>query len=161
MNSDKRRITGRVLLTVRSEDGYVVAERRATNMVLRNGAVIIAKLFAGANGATPINQIQLGFASDSGTANLTALTPPDPPIPVASLRSPLKPENFHIATDQPGEVQVSISAVFHPTLELKDVTEAGLLAGDDLYNQVVFEPLTLQPNQDITFFWQVNFPFGH
>ena len=89
------------------------------------------------------------------------MTPPDPALPVATLRSLLRPENFKVVADQPGEIQVSISAVFHPTLDLSNVTEAGLLAGEDVYNQVVFEPLTLQANQDITFFWQVNFPFGH
>ena len=161
MRSHRGRITGRLLVAVRSADGDLVAERRTENMVLRNGAVIIAKLFSGTAGVTPINQIQVGFATDSGTAELTALTPPDPAIPVASLRSPVKPEDFHIATDQPGEIQVSISTVFHPTQDLKDVTEAGLLAGEDLYNHVVFEPLTLHTGQDITFFWQVNFPFGH
>lgn len=161
MIANDSRITGRLLLTVRSADGQVVAERRAENMVLRKGATIIANLFSGAAGAAPINQIQVGFAKDSGTADLTALTPPDPALPVATLRSPLKPENFKVIADQPNQVRVSISAVFHPTLDLPNVTEAGLLAGEDLYNQVVFEPLTLHTSQDITFFWQVDFPFGH
>jgi hypothetical protein len=161
VGTGRGRITGRMLLTVRSAEGTLVARRIANNMVLRNGAVVIARLFSGAAGATPINQLQVGFATDPGTAELTALTPPDPVIPVAALRSPVKPENFQVTTDQPGEVQVNISAVFHPTQDLKDVTEAGLLAGEDLYNQVVFEPLTLRTGQDITFFWQVNFPFGH
>ncbi|HEX5414790.1 MAG TPA: hypothetical protein VFZ25_03930 [Chloroflexota bacterium] len=161
VSANRGKITGRLLVTVRSADGGLVAERRAANMVLRNGAVIIAKLFSGAAGVTPINQIQVGFATDSGTAELTALTPPDPALPVAALRGPVKAEDFHLATDQPGEIQVSISTVFHPTQDLPDVTEAGLLAGEDLYNHVVFEPLTLKTGQDITFFWQVNFPFGH
>jgi hypothetical protein len=146
MIGNDSRITGRMLLTVRSADGEVVAERRAENLVLRKGATIIANLFSGAAGAT---------------ADLTALTPPDPALPVATLRSPLKPENFKVVADQASEIQVSISAVFHPALDLPNVTEAGLLAGEDLYNQVVFEPLTLHTSQDITFFWQVNFPFGH
>ena len=50
---------------------------------------------------------------------------------------------------------------FQPTVELTGVTEAGLLAGDKLYNQVVFEPVTLRPGQDVTFFWEIDFPFGH
>jgi hypothetical protein len=161
MRSHVGQITGRMQLTVRSADGQLVAERRAENMVLRRGATLIASLFSGAAGASPINQIQVGFATDSGTAELTSLTPADPPIPLAALRSSLKPEDFQIITDRPNEIQVSISSVFHPTLDLTDVTEAGLLADEELYNQVVFEPLNLHTNQDITFFWQVNFPFGH
>jgi hypothetical protein len=148
-------------LTVRSRRGEVVAERRADNMVLRGGAALIAALFCGTAGASAVNQIQVGFAKDSGTTELTALTTADAAIPVAALRSPLTPDNFHIVTDHPTEIQVSISSVFHPTTDLPDVTEAGLLAGEKLYNQVVFEPLTLRTDQDITFFWQVNFPFGH
>ena len=64
-------------------------------------------------------------------------------------------------TDRPDVVQVVVSSVFHPTVVLQDVTEAGLMAGDRLYNQVVFEPVTLRPGQDVTFFWEIDFPFGH
>ena len=53
------------------------------------------------------------------------------------------------------------TVVFKPTVELVDVTEAGLRAGEKLYNQVVFEPVTLRPGQDITLFWEIDFPFGH
>ena len=54
-----------------------------------------------------------------------------------------------------------MNAPFKPTVDLTDVSEAGLLAGDVLYNQVVFEPVTLRPGQNVTFFWEINFPFGH
>ena len=47
-----------------------------------------------------------------------------------------------------------------PVVNLPDVTEAGLLAGEELYNQVVFEPVTMQASQNITFFWEIDFPFG-
>jgi hypothetical protein len=162
MMANEQRIRGRMRLTVRSADGTLLAERAASNIVVRGGAAIVAKLFSGAGGALPINQVQVGFASDSGTAEIKSLTlPADAAIPLAALRSALKPENFQVITDQAGSVQVNINAVFHPTQDLTDVTEAGLLAGEELYNQVVFEPLALRTNQDITFFWQVNFPFGH
>jgi hypothetical protein len=161
MRAADSRIRGHMLLVVRSADGGIVAQRQSDNMVVRGGARIVAMLFTGANGATPINQIQMGFARDSGTTELAALTQADPPIPVSALRSPLKPEDFQIVTDHPDEIQVRITSVFHPSLELTDVTEAGLLAGEALYNQVVFEPISLHTNHDITFFWQVNFPFGH
>jgi hypothetical protein len=160
--ANEQKIRGRMRLTVRSADGALVAERSASNLVVRGGAAIVAKLFSGMAGAVPITQIQVGFAADSGTAEMKSLTlPADASIPLAALRSALKPENFQVVTDQVGAVQVNINAVFHPTRDLTDVTEAGLLAGEDLYNQVVFEPLALRSNQDITFFWQVNFPFGH
>lgn len=151
---------GRLQLTVRDQSGAIVASRSATNMVVRDGAALVARLFSGANGALPVNQIQVGFATEAGTPELKTLTPRDD-IPVGDLRSALKPENFTIDTTQSDSIQVSINAVFHPVRDLPDVTEAGLLAGDSLYNQVVFEPLSLKKDQEISFFWQINFPFGH
>lgn len=151
---------GRLEVTVRDGSGTVVARRAARNMVVRNGAAIVARLFSGAASAQPINQLRLGFANEGGTPELKALTAPDGAIAPEALRSPLKASDFTIDTTSADAVQVSISAVFHPTVDLTDVSEAGLFAGDDLYNHVVFEPISLKTGQDITFFWQVNFPFG-
>ncbi|HEX9821343.1 MAG TPA: hypothetical protein VGD07_17210 [Methylomirabilota bacterium] len=152
---------GRLRLTVRSH-GVVVAERRAQNLVLRRGAAVIAGLFSGAAGAAPINQVKVGFATEAATAELTTLTPPaDTTIPAAALVSPIGAADFTVILDRPAAVQVLISSVFKPTIELKDVTEAGLLAGEALYNQVVFDPVSLRPGQDVTFFWEIDFPFGH
>ena len=153
---------GRLHLRVHSRRGVLIAERSARNIVVRGGAGVIAALFSGAPGATPINTIQIGFASDAATPELTALTPPaDAAIPPAALRSAVTPADFKVIADRPGSVQVLITSVFKPSVELADVTEAGLLAADKLYNQVVFEPVTLRPGQDVTFFWEIDFPFGH
>jgi hypothetical protein len=148
-------------LRVQSREGVLMSERRATNIVLRQGAAIIARLFSGAAGSQPINQIQVGFAKEAATTELTALTPSEANLPLAALRSPVSAGDFRVVTDRAGFIQVAISAVFRPTIDLQDVTEAGLLAGEQLYNQVVFEPVTLRVGQDVTFFWEVDFPFGH
>jgi hypothetical protein len=152
---------GRLELTVRDANGRVVARRSSRNMVVRNGAAVIARLFAGAQGAQSVNQLRVGFAKESGTPELKALTPPAGAVAPEALRSPVSAAAFKIDTTPANAVEVSISAAFHSTVDLDDVTEAGLFAGDDLYNQVVFEPISLKVGQDITFFWQVNFPFGH
>jgi len=147
---------------VRSASGDLVAERQARNLVLRSGASVIASLFAGGPDAAPINAVGVGFAQEAATPETTSLTPPeDGNIPPEALRTALTPDSFQIVTDLPNAVRVSIQAVFKPTVELAGVTEAGLLAADKLYNQVVFEPVTLRPGQDVTFFWEVDFPFGH
>ena len=113
--------------------------------------------------AQPIDGIGVGFATDPGTAELTALTPPPAAagIPAEALRSALPPTSFELVTDQANAIQVNITALFSPTQELANVSEAGLLAGSLLYNQVIFEPVTLRVGQDVTFFWQIDFPFGH
>lgn len=153
---------GRLHLSVRDGNGVLIAERRTRNIVLRQGAAIVAGLFAGQADAGAINNVQVGFAKEGATADTMALVPPDDAgIPAAALSSTIAPADFTLVTDQANGVQVLVSSVFKPTLELVDVTEAGLRAGEKLYNQVVFEPVTLRPGQDITLFWEIDFLFGH
>jgi hypothetical protein len=144
-------------------DGAIVARRQGSNLVLRAGALLIAQLFSGAAGAKPIDTVGVGFATDPGGAELTALTPPPGTsnIPATALRTALAPTSVTLVTDQADVIQVKIAAVFKPTQDLAGVTEAGLLSGTVLYNQVIFEPVTLHGGQDVTFFWQIDFPFGH
>ena len=151
---------GRMRLVVR-DGGRIVAERRAGNIVLRQGAAIVAGLFAGSAGSKPIDAVKVGFGREASDAEATALTPPAEAISPAALVSPIAASDFTISLGQPNFVHVAVSAVFKPKVELKDVTEAGLMAGDRLYNQVVFEPVTLSPGRDITFFWEIDFPFGN
>ena len=153
---------GRMTLTVRAR-GALVCERRAGNMVLRSGAGVIAALASGLAGAGPIDTIGIGFAREPGGAEMAALTPPDAAlaIPAAALRTALSTNSFRIISDRPGAVRLEIAAVFKPSQEIAGVTEAALLAGEVLYNQVIFEPVTLAVGQDVTFFWQIDFPFGH
>ena len=147
-------------LQVRTADGRSVAERAASNIVLRQGAVLVANLFAAASDSQPINAMQVGFGTEAVDTEATALTPPTGEIAAAALRSPIAPADFTIITDQPNLIQVVVTALFQPTVELADVSEAGLLAGDALYNQVVFEPITLRVGQNVSFFWEIEFPFG-
>jgi hypothetical protein len=153
---------GRLRLDATSPDGRTTS-RRATNLVLAAGAQVVAALFAGAAGAKPIDRVGVGFGTESADVNATALTPPpDGLIPADALSTPVVPDDFNLATDPDARfVRVSVTTTFKPTRELPDVTEAGLLAGDGLYNQVVFEPVTLHDGQDVTFFWEIDFPFGH
>ena len=112
---------------------------------------------------TNTDRVAIGFASEPGGVDLAALTPPDPAlaIPPEALRSALAATAFTLAEDGENAVRLEIAALFRPAQELAGVTEAGLLAGARLYNQVLFEPVTLRPGQDVTFFWQIDFPFGH
>jgi hypothetical protein len=151
---------GRLLMRVSSSGGALVAERRANNIVLRQGATIVAKLFAGVPNASAVTHVQLGFAREAAGPDTTALMPPDLAIPAENLRAAIAAGSFRIIDDDPAAIKVAINALFRPAIELKDVSEAGLMAGTTLYNQVVFEPVTLRPGQDITFFWEVDFPFG-
>jgi hypothetical protein len=152
---------GHLTLIVQSSDGRRLTTRSAHNLVLRVGAGLIAKLFAGAPSAVAVNQVRVGFAKEAASTEVTALTPPEGNISPENLASPIQPQDFTIIADQPRAVRVLVSATFNPKVELMNVSEAGLMAGDVLYNQVVFEPVTLRPGQNVTFFWEIDFPFGH
>lgn len=152
---------GRLDVTVRTPSGLVVDRRQATNIVLRGGAELIAQRFAGVATAGPIDRVKIGFGTEVATTDVTALTPPAAVgIPASALEAALDPAAFTISSDQLGKISVAVSALFAPTLDLVDVTEAALAAKDRLYNQVVFEPLHLRVGQNVTFFWQIDFPFG-
>lgn len=157
-----RLFRGRLSLVV-YQNGVIAARRAASNMVLRGGAALIAQLYSGGAGAKPIDTIGVGFGTAPGGADMTALTLPDAraAIPAAALRTAIPGTAFSVVTDQADAVQVKIAALFHPTQDLTGVTEAGLSAGDTLYNQVIFEAVNLRVGQDVTFFWQIDFPFGH
>lgn len=153
-----RGLCGRVRLEIRV-GGERIAERRAENLVLRQGAEAIARLMANFDGAQPVNRMQVGVGREGGDASLTALTAPDGVAP-ETLRSPVEVTDFELKTDGPTFIQLSVAAVFRPSQDLEGISEAGLLAGDVLYNQVVFEPVDLRADQDITFFWDLEIPFG-
>lgn len=150
---------GRLMLTIASDRGEVVAMREAKNIVLKSGAELIAGLFTGSV-ATPVNKVRLGFGTEVVSTTATALTAPDPPIDAANLEMALEPAHFKVDAAGDELVTVRIAAPFAPAVDLADVTEAGLFAGDVLYNQVVFEPVDMSKGQVITLFWQVDFPFG-
>lgn len=156
---DVRRITGRMSLEVRSR-GQLIAVRSVGNIVVRGGAQLVALRLTGQD-AAPIDRVRLGFGRDVADAEATGLTAPTGAIEPAALVSPIAPADFTVATDRPANVVVSVASLFHPTVDLADVSEAGLFGGDRLYNQVAFEPITLRVGHDVTFFWEIHFPFGH
>jgi hypothetical protein len=153
---------GRLHLRV-ERGGRIVAERRARNLVLTGGAEIVARLFAGRPDAGPVNKLRVGFGQEAVDVDATGLTAPpaDAGIDPSALEATVAADDFTLETDTAARlVRVSIATTFSPSEDLDGVTEAGLLAGETLYNQVVFEPVDLRVGQDITFFWQVDFPFG-
>jgi hypothetical protein len=62
-------------LRVRQPDGRTIALRCATNIVLRGGAELVARLFSG-QASSPINQIGLVFGLEAADVGSTALTGP-------------------------------------------------------------------------------------
>ena len=152
MNTPPARLRGRLRLV--TADGM---ERRVHNSVLLGGADLVARLFAG-QATTPIDRINVGFGTDPLDPTGTALRPgsADP----ATLTGPVAAGDFTL-TPEDDFVRVAITATFTPTVVLEGVTEAGLGAGDVLYNHVLFDPVRLAAGQAVSFFWEIDFPFGH
>jgi hypothetical protein len=156
-------------LELRDRDGTVVARRRAHNAVMKSGADLIARLFAGQG--TPITHMAVG-TSDTEPDNVarTALRNEavggvpalqgavDVAIPAAAFEG-------HI-DDDPARRVVRIR--FHATLPesaaVGTVREAGLISrgddGDVLYNRVIFAPFQKGDDHELTLFWEVSFPYG-
>jgi len=106
---------GKVAFIVLSPEGLPVAYRQARNIVLRNGAGLIAKLFAGAPNAVAVNQVRVGFATEAASTDVTSLTPPPGNITPEQLSTAIEPQDFTIITDQANAVKVTVSATFKPT----------------------------------------------
>jgi len=158
---------GRLTLTIRDAEGSIVAERHAQNRVLRGGAQLIAGLFAGKVTTGGINRVRFGFGTDPLPPDAIDVRPrfviPEPPLLPFMV---LNPEmaltwNDHFTIDDgPESVIVHVRAPLTPADSVEKVSEAGLFAGNVLYNHVLFEPVDMTVGQTITFFWEIEFPFG-
>jgi len=148
---------GRLTLTIHTPDGRLVDRREARNLVVKGGAQLIAGLFSGKL-STPIDRVRVGFGKASAAVASDRLDAPQPHP--ENLQAPLTKDNFTVDVTGETAVSVRVSAPFTPTADVAGVTEAGLFAGEVLYNQVVFEPINLSTGHVITFFWQIDFPFG-
>jgi hypothetical protein len=144
---------GRLQLTIHSTGGALLAERRASNRVLRRGAELIASLFTGARTTGGIDTARFGFGTTPLPLDAVKLSKDGP---VATL----KPADFKVETGSDA-VLVSVQLSFTPKADVKGVSEAALFAGPDPYNHVLFEPVDMKTGQVITFFWEITFPFGN
>ncbi|EIV92710.1 hypothetical protein [Frankia sp. QA3] len=154
--------------------GTAIARRRAHNAVLAGGAQLVADLFRGTVGAGPVNRMTVGAdpAPEVPPFATTELSPSAPDT--GELTGPrdveLAPEAFTVALDaERRRILVTARAVLpagDPGTALRGpVAEAALLhhAEDGtrrLYNRVAFEPVVKRPEQELSLYWEVAFPFG-
>lgn len=174
-----RMIEGRLTLQLRDGGGRIVAERHARNTVLRSGAELVAALFQGAL-ATPINGMAVGLDP----------TPSEPPYETTSLTleaadgtvllqsaavalaadavtTSIDAETFKVRLTVHGVVPADRAVSPDAAVDSVDVGEAalGVLAADgetltQIYNRVVFEPIPKRRDQELAFYWEVDFPYG-
>jgi hypothetical protein len=154
----------RVELTDRH--GTALAVRHASNSVMQGGAVLVARLFAGAEGAAPITHMGVGTsdAPEGAEFTSTALSNGPPPLQ-GDVEAPVPTAAFTISTDPARRVAVvRVRGTLPDGAAVGTVREAGLLARNGgqsvLYNRVTFAPLDKGGDHELTLFWEVTFPYG-
>ncbi|HEX8001081.1 MAG TPA: hypothetical protein VF519_00130 [Mycobacteriales bacterium] len=157
----------RVRLELTGRDGEVVAVREARNSVMRDGALLVARLFAGAEGAAGITHMGVGTSDvpETGTYTTAALSNDESAPLTGGTDGPIPAEAFTITPDPDRRVAlVRVRGTLGDTVAVGTVREAGLLsrAGDTttLYNRVTFAPLTKGGDHELTLFWEITFPYG-
>ncbi len=158
----------RMELTLVAPDGTPVASRGADNSVMRGGAELVARLFAGTG--SPITHMGVGTsdAPESDTFDTPGLsnTAEGGADPLAGdTETAIPPESFTITTDPTRRlVLVRVRATLPPEAAVGRVREAGLLSRGDggpvLYNRVTFAPVDKGDDHELTLFWEVTFPYG-
>jgi hypothetical protein len=156
-------------LELRDRHGTLLAQRRASNAVMRGGAVLVAQLFSG-KGVAPITHMGVGTSdaepdaftttelhndSVGGQAALTGDTEVE--LPDGTFNDPIVDETKRVA-------RVRFHATMPDSAAVGTVREAGLLSrggGDPvLYNRVIFAPVQKGADHELTLFWEVAFPYG-
>jgi hypothetical protein len=157
-----------VRLELRSADGSVREVRRARNSVMKLGAELVARLFAG-TAASGITHMGVGTNGspqrpDFGTETLDVNV--DRPDDVkGDAMTPVAPADVKIAVDETRRlIVVKLHATLPKEAAIGTLREAGLLAAAGqafvLYNRVTFAPITKSDDHELTMFWEVTFPYG-
>jgi hypothetical protein len=156
-----------VRLELSDRDGAVVAVREARNSVMRDGAMLVARLFSGAAGAAGITHMGVGTSDlPEGDTYTTAALANDAADPLAGgTEGPIPPEAFTVTPDPDRRLAVvRVRGTLGDSVAVGTVREAGLLSrsGDTatLYNRVTFAPIVKGDDHELTLFWEITFPYG-
>lgn len=160
----------RANLTVELTDatGATLARRRAHNAVMRAGADLIARLFAGSG--SPITHFGVGISDTPETETFTTATLTNAagggaePLQGAT-EAAIPAEAFTIDVDETRRVvRVRVRGTLPAEAAVGTVREAGLVSRQGetavLYNRVTFAPMAKGADHELTLFWEVDFPYG-
>lgn len=155
-------------LELRNRDGLIIATRSGCNSVMRAGAEMIARLFAGTG--APISHMGVGIsdAPETDLFSTTSLsnTPDDGREPLqGNTEASIPAEAFGIEPDETRRVvQVRVRGTLQAADAVGTVREAGLIsrAGEIgiLYNRITFAPIAKGADHELTLFWEITFPYG-
>jgi hypothetical protein len=155
-------------LELRTTTGTLVTTRAGHNSVMRAGADLIARLFAGTG--TPITHMGVGIsdAPETDAFSTTALTNSAgggrEPL-TGSVEAAIPAEAFSLETDETKRiVRVRVRATLPADAAIGTIREAGLVARGQaaavLYNRITFSPFLKGNDHELTLFWEITFPYG-
>jgi hypothetical protein len=155
-------------IELRSAEGAILDAREARNAVMRGGAELIARLFAGQG--TPITHMGVGTSNEPESEEYTTTALRNEAVgdgqPLESpTEAPIPPEAFTFKVDQARRmVRVRVRGTLPAAAAVGTVREAGLIARSSessiLYNRVTFAPIVKGNDHELTMFWEITFPYG-
>jgi hypothetical protein len=156
-----------VQILLRDRSGHTLARRDASNAVMRSGAELVARAFAGQGSGITHMGVGNSDAADPDDFSLTALS--NAGVAGENLAGAtevaIAADAVQFIADATRRVMiVRVRATLPDAAAVGTVREAGLLsrdaAGATLYNRVTFAPFTKGDDHELTLFWEVAFPYG-
>lgn len=156
-----------VEILLRDRGGHILARRAASNAVMRSGAGLVARAFAGQGPGITHMGVGNSDAADPDDFSLAALSNDGVAGEnlVGATEVAIAADAFQFVPDAARRVMVvRVRATLANAAAVGTVREAGLLARNDagatLYNRVTFAPFAKGGDHELTLFWEVAFPYG-
>lgn len=143
---------------LKSTTGETIEVRQEYNSVLRGGADLLARLFAGQGDGITHMGVGTSDAPESDAFGTTTLS--------GATEVPISADAFQIDPPDPVKrvVRVRVRGTVPAAAAVGTVREAALLSRNDdsaiLYNRVTFAPIEKTNDHELTLFWEVAFPYG-
>ena len=152
-------------ITLSDREGHVVAERKAWNSVMQQGAQLVAQLFAGQGAGITHMGVGTSDTPESEQFTTTTLTVNADEL-AGDTSAPIATDAFIITTEETRRlIRVRVRATLPPAAAVGRIREAGLISrtegsDDVLYNRVIMDPIDKGDDHELTLFWEVTFPYG-
>ena len=139
--------------------GKLIGERQNNNKIVSSGRELVARLFEGLSGASPISHFSIGTGSSSTSDTATGLEQ----IQIISGTDDQKNVNITGVSLISGTNQWKVDV--HGVLTMGEannlaITEVGLFSMTPylaMYNRVVFAPINKTSAFELQFFWEIIF----
>jgi hypothetical protein len=143
---------------LKSMTGETIEVRQEYNSVLRGGADLLARLFAGQGDGITHMSVGTSDAPESDVFGTTTLS--------GATEVPISADAFQIDPPDPVKrvVRVRVRGTVPAAAAVGAVREAALLSRSGeiatLYNRVTFASIEKTDDHELTLFWEVAFPYG-